>query len=77
MESYIREEKLKFKEEVLKLQAERDYFISNKELVDLGKRNAFIKEKILLLKESLLKKKDGECSIFKYYNFTFLLIFLK
>ena len=57
MGSYITEEKLKLKEEVLKLQAERYYFISKKKLVDLEKRNASIKEKILLLKETLLKKK--------------------
>ena len=45
---------------MLKLQAERDYFISNKELVNLEKKNASIKEKILLLKESLLKKNKIE-----------------
>ena len=49
MASYIREEQLKHKEEVLKLKAERDYFIYKK----VEKRNASIKEKILLLKESL------------------------
>ena len=38
MENYIIEEKLKLKEEVLKLQTERDYFISKKEFVDLEKK---------------------------------------